>query len=107
MRVILSEVKFQITEDIIQEILDIARDAGTSIMEVYKTDFEIEFKDDRSPVTKADKEANSLIIERLIKDQHYKLTEKSIKNYLSIESYTNVRNRIDKKWNWCSGKQCG
>ena len=67
MRVILSEVKFQITEDIIQEILDIARDAGASIMEVYKTEFEIEFKDDRSPVTKADKEANSLIIERLIK----------------------------------------
>jgi len=67
MGVILSEVNFKITEDIIQEVLDISKEAGAVIMEVYQTAFEVELKDDRSPVTLADKLANSLILERLIK----------------------------------------
>ena len=51
----------QITEDLIQEIIRISKHAGNTIMEVYKTDFDVQLKDDLSPVTKADKKANAII----------------------------------------------
>ena len=65
MRDILSEIKVQITEDLIQEVIQIARQAGNAIMEVYHTDFDIQLKDDLSPVTQADKKANAIIESRL------------------------------------------
>ena len=61
MRDILSEVKNQITEGLIQQVNSIALEAGDAIMNVYQTDFDIQMKDDFSPVTKADKEANAII----------------------------------------------
>src|SRR5699024_4093110 len=38
---------------------------GEKIMHVYKQDFEVEFKSDQSPLTEADKQANTAIIETL------------------------------------------
>ena len=38
---------------------------GDEIMEVYDTNFNVEFKDDRSPVTQADKRASDRIIKEL------------------------------------------
>jgi 3'(2'), 5'-bisphosphate nucleotidase len=35
--------------------------AGEKVMEIYDTTFDIEFKDDKSPITKADKKANTVI----------------------------------------------
>ena len=35
------ELKVQITEEIVQEVIQISRQAGDAIMEVYQTDFEI------------------------------------------------------------------
>ena len=61
------ELKVQITEEIVQELIKISRQAGDAIMEVYQTDFEIQLKNDLSPVTKADKRANT-IIENGLKD---------------------------------------
>jgi len=61
MRVTLPEFSIQITEELIQEVITIARHAGNAIMEVYQTDFDIIMKDDHSPVTQADKEANRII----------------------------------------------
>ncbi|MEO0465909.1 MAG: 3'(2'),5'-bisphosphate nucleotidase CysQ [Pseudomonadota bacterium] len=43
----------------------IALEAGALIMEIYATDFEVERKDDSSPVTEADARAETLILERL------------------------------------------
>ena len=43
----------------------IAREAGKAIMEVYDTDFEVERKDDRSPITLADKRSHNLIVDSL------------------------------------------
>jgi 3'(2'), 5'-bisphosphate nucleotidase len=40
----------------------IARDAGRAIMDVYVGDFDVELKDDRSPVTAADKAAHETIV---------------------------------------------
>ena len=61
MRDILPELKIQITKDLIQEVIRISRRAGEAIMEVYATSFDIKLKDDCSPVTEADKKANTII----------------------------------------------
>jgi len=44
------------------KVLEIAREAGEAIMKIYRTDFEVEYKDDKSPLTAADKAANDVII---------------------------------------------
>jgi len=45
----------------IQDIITIAKEAGNAIMQVYNQDFEVEYKQDSSPLTLADKEANNII----------------------------------------------
>jgi 3'(2'), 5'-bisphosphate nucleotidase len=45
----------------IQDIITIAKEAGNAIMQVYKQDFEVEYKQDSSPLTLADKKANDII----------------------------------------------
>lgn len=44
-----------------------AFDAGRRILEIYKEDFDIQYKNDHSPVTKADYQANKIIIDKLKK----------------------------------------
>jgi 3'(2'), 5'-bisphosphate nucleotidase len=48
-----------------------AYDAGKEILDVYKKDFEVEYKGDNSPLTEADKRSNTLICERLSKYAPY------------------------------------
>jgi 3'(2'), 5'-bisphosphate nucleotidase len=43
----------------------IAREAGDAILSVYRRDFDVELKDDRSPLTEADRRAHEIIIEGL------------------------------------------
>lgn len=50
-----------------KELIQIAKDAGKKIMEIYATDFEIYSKDDKSPLTEADKAANEIICRELKK----------------------------------------
>jgi 3'(2'), 5'-bisphosphate nucleotidase len=45
----------------IQDIVTIAKEAGNTIMQIYKQDFEVEYKQDNSPLTLADKKANDII----------------------------------------------
>ena len=47
------------------ELADIALQAGALIMEIYATDFDVDRKDDSSPVTEADAKAETLILQRL------------------------------------------
>ncbi len=49
----------------IAPVLQMARDAGAAIMQVYVQDFEVEHKDDHSPLTAADMAAHHLIVARL------------------------------------------
>lgn len=49
----------------IQEIIKIAEQAGNAILEIYHKDFSIEYKDDKSPLTDADKVSNQIIIDEL------------------------------------------
>lgn len=48
-----------------ETICDIARKASIVIMEIYESDFKVETKDDRSPVTEADKQAEVVILKEL------------------------------------------
>lgn len=57
-------MKMALTADILARI---ALDAGTVIMDVYREEFDVERKDDSSPVTKADKLAEALILAALNK----------------------------------------
>ncbi|WP_407646487.1 3'(2'),5'-bisphosphate nucleotidase CysQ [Henriciella aquimarina] len=47
------------------QLARIALDAGHLIMEIYSTDFDVERKDDASPVTEADAKAETLILQGL------------------------------------------
>ena len=59
--------KFQITNELIQSVIKIAKQAGLVIMDVYKTNFQIHIKNDKSPVTEADTKANQIIDDGLLK----------------------------------------
>lgn len=49
------------------DLARIALQAGVLIMEIYESDFEVEHKDDKSPVTEADQRAEKLILAELAK----------------------------------------
>jgi len=49
----------------IQDIVTIAKKAGNSIMQIYKQDFEVKYKQGSSPLTLADKKANDIIEDEL------------------------------------------
>tara|TARA_Y100001970_G_C14103105_1_gene786598 strand:- start:59 stop:808 length:750 start_codon:yes stop_codon:yes gene_type:complete len=54
-----------IKDDIFVEILNIAFSAGTSILEAKRKIIEINYKNDKSPVTNADRIANEIITKKL------------------------------------------
>jgi len=45
--------------------IQVAFEAGKAIMEIYKKDFSVEYKDDKSPLTEADRISNAIICENL------------------------------------------
>lgn len=47
------------------ELVSIAREAGEAIMEIYQKDFNVEYKDDKSPLTEADKKSNEILCKKL------------------------------------------
>jgi len=49
----------------LEDIVFIAKDAGEAIMQIYNRDFNIEYKDDKSPLTEADLKANDIICSNL------------------------------------------
>ena len=51
--------------ELLESITNIARRAGEVILQVYATDFAVRGKDDASPVTQADEQAEALILEAL------------------------------------------
>ena len=74
----------------IQQIIDISINAGNAILEIYKQDFTIEIKNDNSPLTQADKEANTIIVEAL----------KKIDSAIPIISEENKLIHFDERKNW-------
>ena len=56
------------TEAQMSALCALARDAGRAILEVYRSDFAVTRKDDRSPVTEADTRAEAIILKGLADD---------------------------------------
>ena len=52
-------------EALLEAVVEIARQAGAVVMEVYGTDFAVRGKEDASPVTQADERAEALIVPAL------------------------------------------
>jgi len=53
--------------DLLQQCIHASIDAGQAILEVYDTDFDVENKEDNSPLTEADKRAHNVIMQTLSK----------------------------------------
>jgi 3'(2'), 5'-bisphosphate nucleotidase len=60
------EESITITKDNLPQLLRLAIDAGKAILEVYATAFSVELKEDRSPLTLADKRSNEILCKGLI-----------------------------------------
>jgi 3'(2'), 5'-bisphosphate nucleotidase len=52
-------------KDLLETIIKASIEAGKETLKIYYTDFDVEFKDDKSPLTLADKNANKVIINHL------------------------------------------
>jgi 3'(2'), 5'-bisphosphate nucleotidase len=48
--------------ELVQELVDLSKRAGESILDIYRTDFSVRGKDDSSPVTEADEQAEAIIL---------------------------------------------
>ena len=75
----------------LQLAIKAALDAGKAIMEVYNTEFDIEIKDDKSPLTLADKRANDIINSYLIKTEFPIISEENKQTDYQVR----------KKWKTC------
>jgi len=79
----------------IEDIKQIALDAGEAIMTIYTKDFTIEYKDDKSPLTEADLKSNEIICKRLL--------ELFPNTPIMSEENKQVEYEIRKNWEyyWC------
>ena len=70
-------------QEVILDILNIAIDAGKEILKIYKKNFNVDLKADKSPITEADINSNNLIKKRLIEIEKNIpiLTEESLVNW--------------------------
>jgi len=55
----------QIEKELIEQLIEISKEAGKAILEVYNSNFDYQLKEDLSPLTKADTLSNHIICERL------------------------------------------
>ena len=55
----------QIKLDLIEQLIEISKEAGKAILDIYNTDFDYQLKEDLSPLTKADTLSNNIICEGL------------------------------------------
>ena len=57
------DTAMQDSHKFLDAVIEISKVAGKKILEVYETDFDVEHKEDNSPLTKADMAANNVIVE--------------------------------------------
>ena len=68
----------------ISKIINIAKSASEKIIEIYNNDFRVNYKEDESPLTKADIKANKIIINKLNIISNYPIiTEENLLNMRS------------------------
>ncbi|MGD9554582.1 MAG: 3'(2'),5'-bisphosphate nucleotidase CysQ [Arcobacteraceae bacterium] len=84
----------------IDEIKKIAMEAGSAIMEIYKQDFSLEYKEDESPLTQADLKANEIICTALEKLNLKLKMEHLTFNPIPIMSEENKQTPYEERKNW-------
>ena len=67
----MKEKPYQIKEHMLTALLA-SKEAGQAILDVYKQDFDVSYKEDRSPLTLADQRSHNIIVDHL--------TDPSVKN---------------------------
>lgn len=74
----------------IEKVIEIAKNASKQIMKIYDTEnFEIEFKSDNSPITKADLASHNIIVEGLKKISNYPImSEEDVIPYETRKEWT-------------------
>lgn len=71
---------------------ELAIKAGEAIMKIYTDSFDIEYKDDKSPITLADKTANEIIVNKLMQEfPDYAMLSEECEDDLS---------RLNNNWCW-------
>lgn len=72
--------------------MSLAKEAGEEILRIYETDFKVEYKDDKSPLTEADKKSNQIIVSAISKNfpEHAVLSEE----------YDDDKSRLNNEWCW-------
>jgi 3'(2'), 5'-bisphosphate nucleotidase len=84
-------VKKEKLNDNLRIAIKASLEAGKVIMQVYDTNFDVEFKNDKSPLTEADEKANSIINSYLIETEFPIISEEN--------KQTDYKTR--KSWNTC------
>ena len=64
----------------LKDLIKIAKESGGEILKIYNTDFNVEYKDDKSPLTLADKNAHNVIVKGLQKISDYPILSEEGKN---------------------------
>jgi len=49
----------------IEKIIEISKEAGRATLQIYETDFKVDYKEDESPLTAADEASNDVIVKAL------------------------------------------
>ena len=70
----------------LETIIDAITKAGDKILEIYESDFQVEKKDDNSPITKADLESNKIIKESLLQTRIPILSEEDTDDKSRMDS---------------------
>lgn len=52
-------------KNLLGKLVETARAAGKAVLDVYESDFEVSYKDDRSPLTEADRRSHGIIADAL------------------------------------------
>ena len=84
----------------IEEIKKIAIEAGSAIMEIYKQDFSVEYKEDESPLTQADLKANKIICSALEKLNSKFKIKNSAFNPIPMMSEENKQTPYEERKDW-------
>ena len=70
----------------LETIIDAITKAGDKILEIYESNFQVEKKDDNSPITKADLESNKIIKESLLQTRIPILSEEDADDKSRMDS---------------------
>ncbi len=72
--------------------IHLSKKAGEAIIKVYNQDFDVEYKEDQSPLTLADKRSNEVIVEGL---------KKAFPTYSILsEEFSDDESRLQNDWCW-------